>query len=115
MNTHVDPAKRPRQVSDLIHRELAMILQRETNDQRLTKLSITEVDVSPDLRLARVYYTVLDQQDLNDIKKALLKGASFLRQSVAKKIGLRYMPKLEFVYDDNLDKAEKLTHIIQKL
>ncbi len=111
--SNTEASKRSRQVSDLIHRELAMILRRGTNDQRLTKLSITEVDVAPNLRSARVYYTLLDTQGLQDVKKALVKGAGFLRQRVADNVALRYTPKLEFFYDDNLEKAEKLTHILQ--
>ena len=80
MTSHKPPSKRSRQVGDLIHRELALILMRETNDARLNKISITEVDAAPDLRSVRVFYTLLDETDLADTQKALTKGAGFLRQ-----------------------------------
>ncbi len=115
MTSHKPPSKRSRQVGDLIHRELAMILQRETNDLRLHKISITEVDAAPDLRAVRVFYTLLDESDLEDTQKALTKGAGFLRQVLAEKVDLRRVPKLEFVYDKNLQNANKLASILYKI
>ena len=109
------PSKRSRQVGDLIHRQLAVILKRKTNDVRLNKISITEVSTSPDLRNTRIFYTLLDEQDLADTEKALAKGAGFLRQCLAENVALRYVPKLEFVYDKNLQSAEKLASILYKI
>lgn len=115
MSSHKAPSKRSRQVGDLIHRQLAVILKRETNDARLNKISITEVSASPDLRNARIFYTLLDEADLEDTKKAIAKGAGFLRQCLAEKVALRYVPKLEFVYDKNLQNAEKLASILYNI
>ena len=115
MSSNKAPSKRSRQVGDLIHRQLAVILKRDTNDARLNKISITEVSASPDLRNARVFYTILDEADLADTQKAISKGAGFLRQCLADKIALRYVPKLEFVYDKNLQNAEKLASILYKI
>lgn len=115
MTSHKPPSKRSRQVGDLIHRELAMILQRETNDLRLHRISITEVDAAPDLRNARIFYTVLEESDLEDTQKALTKGAGFLRQVLAEKVELRRVPKLEFIYDQNLQNANKLASILHKI
>lgn len=107
-----EPSKRPQQVSDLVHRTLAVALQRETNDPRLNKISITEVNVSPDLRNARIYYTLLNRNELKEVEKALTKGSGFLRQCLAKQVGLRYVPKLEFLYDDHLQHAEALGNLL---
>lgn len=113
--SHEPKSKRSRQVSDLIHRDLAFILRRETNDTRLNQISITEVSVSPDLRNARVYYTLLDDSQLEEVKNALAKGTGFLRHALADKITLRYVPKIEFIYDKNLEQAEQLSSLINKL
>ena len=115
MNRDNEPSKRPQQVGDLIHRTLAVALQRETNDPRLAKISITEVNVSPDLRNARVYYTLLEKNELKAIEKALAKGTGFLRHCVAQQVGLRYVPKLEFLYDDNLQHAEELGNLLAQI
>lgn len=109
------PSKRSRQVGDLIHRELAVILKRDTNDVRLHKISITEVNTSPDLRNARIFYTLLNESDLEDTKNALTKGSGFLRQCLAERVALRYVPRLEFIYDKNLQTAEKLTSILHNI
>ncbi len=115
MNRDHEPSKRPQQVADLIHKTLAVALQRETNDPRLTKISITEVNVSPDLRNARIYYTLLNKNELKPIEKALAKGAGFLRHCLAQQVGLRYVPKLEFLYDDNLQHAEELGKLLSQI
>jgi ribosome-binding factor A len=109
------PSKRSRQVGDLIHRQLAVILKRETNDLRLNKISITEVSASPDLRNARIFYTLLNESDRDDTQKALEKGSGFLRQCLAEKVALRRVPRLEFVYDQNLENAVKLASILHKI
>lgn len=116
MTTKREPHKRPRQIADLIHRELATILKRETNDLRLNQLLITEVDVNPDLRVARVYYTVLDaSKQLSETQRALTKGTGFLRQRLAEKVALRYVPKLLFKFDDNLERAEHLSSLLNNI
>lgn len=110
-----EPSKRPQQVADLIHRTLAVALQRETNDVRLNKISITEVNVSPDLRNARIYYTLLAERDRKSVEKALEKGAAFLRHCLSQQVELRYVPKLEFLYDDNLQHAEQLGTLLSQI
>lgn len=115
MTGHRLPSKRSRQVSDLIHRELALILKRETNDLRLNKLLITEVDAAPDLKSVRIFYTLLDPMDLIDTEKALTKGSGFLRQVLAERVTLRHIPKLIFVYDKNLAAAEHLSQLLHQI
>lgn len=115
MTTQREPHKRPRQVGDLIHRELATILKRETNDARLNQLTITEVDVTPDLRAARIYFTLLDANKVPETQRALTKGTGFLRQRLAEKVALRYVPKLIFKFDDNLERAEHLSSLLSDI
>lgn len=115
MTAKHEPHKRPRQIADLIHRELATILKRETNDVRLNQLLITEVDVNPDLRVARIYFTLLDSAQLEETQRALTKGTGFLRQRLAERVALRYVPKLLFKFDDNLERAEHLSSLLNKI
>ncbi|PHQ79926.1 MAG: ribosome-binding factor A [Coxiella sp. (in: Bacteria)] len=108
-------SKRSHRVSDLIHREIATILQRETNDLRLNKISITEVVVAPDLRNARIFYTLFDRDERLETAKALDKGVGFLRQRLAEKVALRYVPKLHFIFDENLENAEQLASLLHRI
>lgn len=109
-----ESSKRSLQVSDLIRRELSAILMRETSDLRLTKLSIIEVDVSRDLRCARIYYSLLDaDQALEGTQKALDKGTGFLRRRIAERVSLRYIPRFEFIYDKTLEKAQRMNELLK--
>lgn len=105
--------KRPSQVAEVIQHNLVLLLARSTQDPRLKALSITGVDVSPDLKLARVYFTLLDKaKELEDVKKSLKKATGFFRAQLAQALELRYMPRLDFIYDKTLDSAERITQLL---
>lgn len=108
-------AKRPRQVGDMIQREVAVILQREVSDPRLSQVSITSVSLSPDLKNARIYFTLLDNSNLSEVMKALEKASGFIRHCVATRTSLRYTPRLEFSFDQTLESAERMTRMLQDL
>ena len=87
-------SKRSLRVADLIQREVAQCLQRKVNDPRLAKLSIVEVDVSPDGKSAKIYYTLLDPNDLDDVKKALEKASGFIQRYLAQNVEIRISGQL---------------------
>lgn len=105
--------KRPSQVAEVLQQNLVLLLSRGTSDPRLKALSITGVDVSPDLKLARVYFTLLDKSsELADVKQSLKKATGFFRAQLAQELNLRYMPRLEFFYDKTLDSAERISQLL---
>ena len=108
-------SKRSLRIADLIQREVAKCLQAKINDPRLTKLSIVEVDVSPDTKSAKVYYTLLDPEQVPEVQKALDKAAGFIRHFVAENSVLRYTPKLYFKYDDTQLRASNLSQLIKDI
>ncbi|MCH9644143.1 MAG: 30S ribosome-binding factor RbfA [Gammaproteobacteria bacterium] len=108
------PSKRARRVADLVQREVANCLQREVRDPRLTGISITEVDMSPDMKSARVYFSLLNDAAVSDAQKAIEKADRFIRHYLAKNAELRYTPKLIFKYDDTAKRAEHLSRLIDK-
>ena len=107
---------RNERVAAAVRRELADVLQHELKDPRVKNATITEVDVSPDLRNARVYISFLtDKQD--EIKAAMqgLKNAKgFLRSQLESRLNLRYMPDLDLRYDSLLTESMKLDALIAK-
>jgi len=105
---------RAKRVADLIHHQLARILLKEINDPRLKDFSLTAVEVSPDLRQATVFYTVLNSDNLSDIKKALSKASGFLRRHLAETAQLRYVPVLRFVYDESIEKGSRMSVLIDQ-
>lgn len=106
--------KRARQVADLIHRNLAILLKREVSDPRLVFVSITSVDLSPDLGNAKIYFALPDQKQLPEVQKAFASASGYLRSLLADGLGLRYVPKLHFVFDKSIDQGAKMSDLIEQ-
>jgi len=105
--------KRADRVSIEVHRALASLL-REVKDPRVVPLSITQVRVTDDLRLARVRVVPLGGDGKRDrLLEGLRAASGFLSRKLAKQVRMKYAPKLEFHIDESLDQAlsivEKLT------
>jgi ribosome-binding factor A len=109
------PSKRSRRVADLMQREVSAIIHRNIVDPRLAGLTITLVDMSPDLKNAKILFTVQDDLPVADAEKALLKASGFIRSKLAKASELRHVPKLVFVYDKDLLRAAKLSSLIDQV
>lgn len=109
------PSKRARRVSDLLQREIAGIVLREVNDPRLASLSVTRVEISPDLGNAKIFFTLLDPIEKTEAGLALKKASGFIRHALAGKTDLKYLPQLHFVYDEFIEHAERLTAMIDQV
>ena len=111
---------RSRRVGELIQRELATMLARDVKDPRLAFVSITAVDVTRDLGMAKVFYTVINATDHSDkqsedkekVHEGLTKAAGFLRYELGQRIKLRIVPRLEFRYDESVLRGAQLTQLI---
>ncbi|NLK85766.1 MAG: 30S ribosome-binding factor RbfA [Aeromonadales bacterium] len=107
---------RNERVAAAVMRELADVLRNELKDPRVKNATITEVDVSPDLKNARVYISFLtdNQDEIKEAMKGLKNAKGFLRSQVAARLSLRYMPDLDLRYDSLLTESMKLDALIQK-
>jgi ribosome-binding factor A len=103
---------RPQKLGDLIQRELADLLARELRDPRVGMLTITSVDVSPDLSHAKVFFTLLQKEKLEDTLHGLKRSAGFLRSQLARRIKLYTTPELRFVYDESVERGDHLSRLI---
>jgi ribosome-binding factor A len=103
---------RPQKLGDLIQRELSDLLQRELRDPRVGMVTITAVDVSPDLSHAKVFYTTLDPAHVADAARGLKRAAGFLRSQLAKRIKLYTTPELRFEYDESVERGDRLSRLI---
>jgi ribosome-binding factor A len=109
------PTRRQRRVSELIHRELSMLLMLEARDPRLAGVTITSVDVTPDLLLARVHFTVLGDKDAQ--KEALVgfeHAGGFLRKELAGRVRLRFVPELDFKLDKSADYGRRIDELLEQ-
>lgn len=106
---------RSRRVGEQIQRELAELVQRELNDPRLGMVTISAVDVSRDLAVAKVYFTVLDSEhDVEQTHKGLTHAAGFLRRELGHRMKLRMVPELRFFYDSSVEHGSRLTALIDQ-
>ena len=102
-------------VTQLLQRELSMLIQQNVDDPRLPKwVSISAVQVSRDLAHAKIYFTVLEESP-EQTAKVLNSISGFLRKLLASKINLRVMPQLHFVYDESVTYGERLSRLIDKV
>jgi ribosome-binding factor A len=109
---------RPARVADQIRAEISVMLAREVHDPGIGFLTVTRVEVSPDLQLARVYYTTMgSESERRDTAKALVRAVPFLRRQVGQRLRLRRVPVLEFFFDksvENQARVERLLHEIHE-
>jgi ribosome-binding factor A len=110
------PSNRPQRVAEAIHRELAPPLQRLAADHGLGLLTITDVDVSPDLRNARVFVSQMGREIPHQIVIDLLANeAGRLRSLLAHALKLRTVPVVRFVFDESVERGARLSALIDAL
>jgi len=107
---------RPDRVADQIRSELATLLAREVHDPGIGFVTLTRVQVSPDLQVARVLYTVLgDAKARESSAQALGRAATFLRRQIGSRLRLKRAPELRFVYDDSVAGQDRIERILNEL
>jgi ribosome-binding factor A len=104
---------RPQKLGDLIQRELSELLQRELRDPRVGMITITGVDVSPDFSHAKVFFTALGREHVDDATQGLKRAAGFLRSQLARRIKLYTTPELRFEYDESVERGDRLSRLIE--
>jgi ribosome-binding factor A len=107
---------RSRRVADLMQRELAVMIQREIQDGSMGLVTISMVEVSPDLKNARVYFTCIgNTEDIVQVTERLNAHAGQFRHELSRILIMRSVPRLQFRYDHTLERANKLTALIDSL
>lgn len=106
---------RNERVADQVQRELAVMVQREVG-QNLGMITLSAVDVSPDLKNAKVYFTCLQEtDDYSVIERELNDMAGHFRHQLAQLLPLKVMPKLKFVFDESIARANRLSSLIDSV
>jgi ribosome-binding factor A len=108
--------RRRDRVGDLLRDEVSAIIQREMDDPRLGFVSITRVELSPDLRYARLFVSVFgpdDEQKRTIV--ALNNAAGFIRRTLAPRLTMRAIPELSFRLDHSMEHAETVARLLKQL
>jgi len=108
---------RPQRVGDQIREELSAMLARgEVHDPKIGFITLTRVQVSPDLQIAHVYYTSLgDAAARKDTQKALDRATPFLRRQIGSRVQLRRVPEIDFRFDESIAHQDRIEQILQEL
>ena len=108
--------KRSERVADQLRIEVADILAKKSKDPRLHSVTVTDVEVTKDLRIARVYVSILGSQDDEPgILKALASASGFVRSELGRRLEMRYTPAVKFWADSNGPRAERILKILDTL
>lgn len=107
---------RPARVGEKIREELSLLLLRKVNDPGLAPVTVTEVSVTPDLRIAHVNYSALvAKEERPAVAKALRRSSGYLRRELGRLLALRYAPELQFHYDDSFDRGARIDAILREI
>ena len=107
--------ERTRRVSEQLQRELAVLIQQEIMDPRVGMITVSAVEVSKDLAHAKIFITALDEKHPHDETiHALQHAAGFLQHELGKRLQLRAIPRLKFVYDESIERGTNLSALIDE-
>jgi ribosome-binding factor A len=108
-------SSRPQRVAEAIKNEMSVLLQREVADPRLDAISFTQVLMTPDLNLAKVYFVLPVGGDAKQALKGLKKAKGFFRSRLAKAMNLRHTPDLVFYYDHDGEKVDRIEELLMEI
>ena len=109
-------SRRSQRVADLVRSELSMLLLTEAHDPDLRKVTITDVEMPPDLKSARVYFSCLGgEPEREKAGEALRRAAGYLRGEVGRRCELRYAPELFFVSDRSLERGARVEELLHQV
>lgn len=92
------------------------MLQREVKDPRIGFVTVTDVSLTPDLKMARVYVSILgSEQDRKNSLEGLSKAAGFIRYELGRRLRLRHSPEVQFLLDDSLEREERLEQLFEQI
>ena len=106
--------RRPARVADSIKEEIATLLLRKIKDPRIGLAAITSVTVSPDLRLARVFFSC-PGAECEKVAAGFNSCKGFIRSHLARELGLRYAPELDFRYDQSVERQLEMEKILKEI
>jgi len=108
--------KRSTRVADAIKNELAILFLQKVRDPKVGKVVISRVEVTDDLKYARIYYTVHgDESASKEADKGLQRAKGFFRSHLAETLNMRYTPELQFRYDKTEEKVAEIERLFQEI
>lgn len=108
-------AHRIDKLEHLIKEEVSMIFLYKLHDPALGLITITNVKISPDLKIAKIYISVFEKEKREAVIEKIRERTGFIRTELAHRIRIKFIPELKFFVDDTLDYVEKIEGLIKKI
>jgi len=103
-------------VGDLVLREIADLVMKKLKDPRVKGITLTGVDVSRDLRNAKVYFSLIgDEKQVIEAQAGLDSAKGFIRRQIGLRLELKYVPDLVFKHDPSLETGSRMEKLFQKI
>lgn len=110
------PFTRADRVSALIQEVLSELLTKKIHDPRLAMATITSVKMSSDLKMARIYFSIYGDSEKSEAAcRGFESARGFIKKSLARRLGLRYMPDLKFFCDESFEYGSHIDKLLEKI
>lgn len=108
--------QRAQKVGEAIHKEISSLIIKGMKDPRVGFVTITAVDVTGDLQIAKVFFTVVgDEKARRDSEAGLKSAIPFMRREIGKQLRLRVVPELIFQYDSSIDYGQHIEKLLKQI
>ncbi len=109
------PYKRSQRVSDLIREEVADIVMYRLKDPRIGFVTVTGVEMTSDLKLARVFVSVLKEEERETTLEVLNSSRNFIRTALSKRLRMKFIPEIEFRQDTSIEYGLKIDKLLKEI
>ena len=110
------PTRRQIQVADEILQIVSVLLQREMKDPRIGFVTVTQVEVTQDLKYARIFVSVMGTpEEQKDTMAALTAGRGFIRRELASRMNIRFVPEIQFKLDRGIEYSDRINRLLNEL
>lgn len=109
------PYKRSDRLKILLREEIAEIIMRRVKDPRIGFVTVTDVTMSDDLKIARVFISVLNEADRELTVEILNAAKGLIRSEVSKRIRVKFIPSIEFMLDKSIDQGERVDRLLREI
>jgi len=108
--------QRTDRIAEEVRREVSQLIHFELSDPRIYGISVTGVKMTPDLRVARIYFTIPGEPDrAESVKKALQGAQGIFRKALSKKLNMKFVPNFEFFYDESMELQDKIDSLFKEI
>ncbi|MGB9715515.1 MAG: 30S ribosome-binding factor RbfA [Thermodesulfovibrionales bacterium] len=108
------PYKRSQRVSDLLRKEIADIIMNKLKDPRIGFTTVTGVDVTDDIKMARVFVSILKEEERNTSLEILNSAKKFVRSELSRRLRMKFIPTIEFRLDTSIEYGDRIERLLKE-